>query len=287
MKAKKEDYVGKKINKLTITDLYIDKVGKKGNTATYATCLCDCGKTTSTTLNAVKRGHTKSCGCVGISTRFEKNSTKREILNFFEEITPETCYWAGFIFGDGSISKDGGLQVGLSMHTPHTQDHLKKMSIFFYGQDYRLFYKDLCILQVRHTDIAKNLQQFGIIPNKTYDGHLILPTQYQSDFIRGYFDADGWFTIRQQYNKQFKKYYDSQNWGLCSYLRKNLEIVQETLPVESYIIKKKTQTLYELRVYKRDDLCHLINYLNPIDKNLCYFRKWEKLWNFQQKYQNI
>lgn len=35
------------------------------NGATYATCTCDCGATSTPTLNSIKRGTAKSCGCKG------------------------------------------------------------------------------------------------------------------------------------------------------------------------------------------------------------------------------
>ena len=51
--------IGKKYNKLTI----LKDLGAKGG-YTRVLCKCDCGRETSITINSLKRGSTKSCGCL-------------------------------------------------------------------------------------------------------------------------------------------------------------------------------------------------------------------------------
>lgn len=282
MRAKKEDYINKKFNKLTILDLEVKPVGKKGVMATYAICKCDCGNKTTITLNSIKKNHTTSCGCRGKETRYKKDSSLRKIYNYFDKLTPESAYWAGFIFGDGSVSKNGTIQIGLSVHTKGTPEHLLKLSKWIFKKDYRLWYKDLCVLQINNTQITKNLKKYGIIRNKTYDSCLIFPDKYQQHFLRGYFDADGWFTARKQHVKG--KYYDVFSWGLCSYLQQNLLLAKNIIPVPCILTKKNNQELWEIRINRKTDLLQLIDFLGTSDTKICYKRKWDKLWKFYKKY---
>lgn len=58
-----EDITGKKFGKLTA--IRIDKVKRyKTTVETYWLCECECGNFTSIEASKLKRGHTKSCGCL-------------------------------------------------------------------------------------------------------------------------------------------------------------------------------------------------------------------------------
>ena len=58
---KESDYIGKRYGQLTI--LKFDGY-KNGSTSLYVSVLCDCGNTKSVQLCSLKRGSTKSCGCI-------------------------------------------------------------------------------------------------------------------------------------------------------------------------------------------------------------------------------
>ena len=75
--------VGNKYGKLTV--IRYDH-SRQGNT--YWLCQCDCGMTTVARGNALRTGHTKSCGCVGRSTRFpskhgESHDHKTRLYNIW------------------------------------------------------------------------------------------------------------------------------------------------------------------------------------------------------------
>lgn len=56
-----KDLTGKKFGRLTV----ISEIAKRSiNRAVYWNCVCDCGSKVKTTGNALKSGHTKSCGCL-------------------------------------------------------------------------------------------------------------------------------------------------------------------------------------------------------------------------------
>jgi hypothetical protein len=263
MKANIPDYQFKKFNNLLILDLKSDK-----NNHTIAKCKCDCGKICNKKLSMVKIGHVKSCGCLAQKNRFTKNS-KHKLLNNFSENNKISTYWAGFLFGDGSIDTNNKLQVCLGLDS---KKHLQKLSIFLIGKDIVKTYNDRCQFQITNDTLAKNLSKFGIVPRKTYNSSIILPKnkKLHKHFIRGYLDADGWISLKKD------RTYEYVNIGICSYLKDNLDIVAKNIPVPNKEAKKiKRRNLYELRYYSKKDVNLVINYL--FDDSIYLETKWKKI----------
>lgn len=196
------------------------------------------------------------------------NYKKRKVINDFSILTEESSYFAGFIFGDGCVVKNK-LIVNLSINKIENLKLLKKMSYYIHGKNYVNTYKRLYSLVVTDQNIVNNLNKFGIIPHKTYNGTLILPQKYENDFIRGYFDADGWISIFKD-----KYGYKRQNFGICSYHSTNLEIINDLLPHKLTISKKKSQHLYELRCSKLNKIKDICVYLNGKTR---LESKWKKI----------
>lgn len=106
----KEQYIGTKLNKLVLLEVFNDKSGH-----IKARCLCDCGKEKITTFLRWFRGGCKSCGCIlsesmmindqdyAKTTLFNtyKSSARRKKLEFSltkEEIfhlANMNCYYCG------------------------------------------------------------------------------------------------------------------------------------------------------------------------------------------------
>lgn len=59
----KNNLVGEKFGKLTVIEQAEDYVEPNGNHSPRYTCICDCGNTINVRADALKTGHTKSCGC--------------------------------------------------------------------------------------------------------------------------------------------------------------------------------------------------------------------------------
>lgn len=69
--------IGKKINMLTV----INEVKKpEYPKATFCICRCDCGNTVTVKRVDIKRGNTKSCGCLR-SAKFKERVTKHGLFN--------------------------------------------------------------------------------------------------------------------------------------------------------------------------------------------------------------
>jgi hypothetical protein len=260
-------------NKQKYNKLLILKLIKKNN-ETWAECLCDCGQKCIKKLSMIKINHTKSCGCMALSTRFQKNS-KISLKNDFSKFTPEGAYWLGFLFGDGNIDDHGKLQICLSIKSHR---HLQKLSKFLVGKDItKTYYNKRCTLQITNEVLSEKLKKYGIIPRKTKISTIILPKQKKliPHYIRGYIDADGWISSAKSYNKKYNKYYQKTTIGLCSYLIKNIEIVLNNLPVKAKIFKSKNRELYNLQYSKKTAIKKIYNYLYNKKLNLEY--KWNKI----------
>ena len=61
------------------------------------------------------------------------SSRKRKILNNFSLDNEETYYWAGFLFGDGSVDNNYKIQICLSIKD---MNHLVKLSNFVFGKNF-------------------------------------------------------------------------------------------------------------------------------------------------------
>lgn len=65
--------IGKKYNMLTVLEFdHKNKAYKK-----YFKCRCDCGKEVVVRADKIESGHTKSCGCIGLSSRINDISGQR------------------------------------------------------------------------------------------------------------------------------------------------------------------------------------------------------------------
>lgn len=88
--TKFKDLTGQKFGRLTVLKLAYKKP-KNNNKGTrcYWLCQCECGNTKNVLTEALKSGHTKSCGCLGKEQRLKSNTT-HNLSN-----TRLHCIWLG------------------------------------------------------------------------------------------------------------------------------------------------------------------------------------------------
>lgn len=195
---------------------------------------------------------------------------KKKIINDFSKINEDSCYWAGFFYGDGYINKKNTeARLCLSLRD---EEHLVKCSHFIFGGDYVLRYKDKAILQISDANVCKNLNNFGVINKKTYLSEPIIPDGFEKHFIRGYFDADGWYS-KNVYTRTDGKPYEKVSLGMCAFLEAPLITMNSLLPVPGTLRKMKNRQIYELRWQRRADIVQIREY---IDGKTKLTRKWNK-----------
>jgi len=56
--------------------LVLYKVKRYPNDQAYWKCLCDCGNVTIVASKHLRKGHTKSCGCLAVKTQFKRKAIK-------------------------------------------------------------------------------------------------------------------------------------------------------------------------------------------------------------------
>ena len=260
---------------------------KKGIGPSRAICKCLlCGRVCEKSLSSIKCGHVKSCGCLSRENRFVLGHNNTPV-NYFEDLNDEGVnYWGGFIFGDGSVDTQNKLQVCLTYNND-SPEFLTRLSNFIFGFDAVNHYPEKlkAHFQVTSKRLLEGLSKFGTKPNKTYDHSLIIPNKKMAlHVIRGYFDADGWFSKSTYEHKKYGPYC-SYNIGICSYLSENLEIVSSYLPTKPKVHRySRKNQLYEIRVSGREGIEATTNYLQPINKEYCFNYKWDKIWAWQKKY---
>lgn len=82
----KRDFIGKKINKLTVLEI-VDTKEKR----TFFKCICECGKEIIVSRNALRTGNTKSCGCLALETKKE-NGRKLSPLKYDIDTRKDDIY---------------------------------------------------------------------------------------------------------------------------------------------------------------------------------------------------
>lgn len=147
---------------------------------------------------------------LGISSEIKARLLHKERIgtycneNYFENLTKENCYWAGFLAADGSI-KDNSLSIQIS---DKDYEHCKKFAntINFTGQISRYIRKNgvrMCAFTIKSEKLCLDLSKhFNIVPKKTLtlQPPNLLEKEHIYAYIIGYIDGDGWISLRKKYN---------------------------------------------------------------------------------------
>ena len=131
--------------------------------------------------------------------------------NAFDKIdTEEKAYWLGFLYADGYVSSKNN-QVGLELSIKDLS-HLEKYKSFLnwdgdikITKDHQFGTKETvnkkgeelykCRLIITNKKLHSDLVKLGCVPNKSlilkFPSEEQVPKEFQSAFVRGYFDGDG------------------------------------------------------------------------------------------------
>lgn len=127
-----------------------------------------------------------------VSQLFINAKINNQMSTWFDDINSHLkAYWLGFIFADGSVSKnERQMEIDLSVKDA---DHLEKFAkLFNVGISYD-YYR--CRCRVCNVYFCSRLIYIGILPNKSYlDNTSIfdnVPFKFINSFILGFMDGDG------------------------------------------------------------------------------------------------
>ena len=146
----------------------------------------------------------------GVTKRTPKEMATKFIFNedYFSVIdTEEKAYWLGFLSADGYITKQRkhcSYRVGVSLAI-FDKEHLNKLKnalnsnheikVYRNSEKNEFGQTEYCRLIFSSNKFANDLIEKGCVPNKSdilqYMGDIVVPKEYEIDYIRGYFDGNG------------------------------------------------------------------------------------------------
>lgn len=200
---------------------------------------------------------------------------------FFDVIDDEDkAYWLGFIMADGCIKNHNIFSFALAIKDKEIVKKLKKSLNATHPliiEEIRGAYasgNQSIRLTIHNKHLCDTLNQYGIIPNKTFKEKFNynnkIPDRYINAYIRGIFDGDGWFSI----------YPSGKEFGICG--TKDLcqgiaDILYKKLDISVKVSAYKS--IYRLRITNTKDILKIFDYIYKDAKNYLT-RKYEKLNNF-------
>ena len=202
--------------------------------------------------------------------------------NYFEKIDDKNkAYWIGWLLTDGGVSKDGSIEISLSLKDEYIlnlfekdiriKDHVKP-----FGENY-------CRFTLGSIKMCNDLIQYGIIPNKTLA--LKFPENIDEEFeihlLRGMFDGDGGFTLgittryykhrNKSYTRPYQELSFTGTYDMC-------DGFQNTLLKYIDISKKnitKNHSIYRVRWSNKEEIIKILDLLYQDCDNHYLKRKYE------------
>jgi intein/homing endonuclease len=154
--------------------------------------------------------------------------------DFFSKLTEESAYWAGFIAGDGSISKKRhNIKIRLNIKD---DQHINKFIEAVNTSNKKYYYKKCRVgkywnnpasqICVYSKQMLNDLKLYGIGPCKSFTLKFPnnLPKNMVNHFIRGIFDADGCISYHRIINKVYPMFVFVGTHSICKNIAKYLNI---------------------------------------------------------------
>lgn len=225
-------------------------------------------------------------------------------VDYFKKIdTPEKAYWLGFLYADGCIvryyKKDTQEIRSMSLEiTLQEQDitHLEKFrdalqsNVPIRLKTVKSKYK-ACRITINSTLLCKDLINLGCVPKKSlilkYPDESILSKQFNSHFIRGYFDGDGgvYYNETNCYNKNRDKYYLQYHYS-CYFTGNEMmlnsikNILEQNEIKVSDIYLDNRSSAKDIYIYGKDNIKNFKNYIYK-DETINLSRKLDKFFYVQ------
>lgn len=125
--------------------------------------------------------------CYAINTRRSDNKIDENLLSTTD---PHYWYLIGFFLADGHV-EEGKPYIKLMQKNPRILHKIKD----YYKSKGTLYKSQIYTLTLLSPTLYNFLEDYNLIGNKTYSCDIPnVPTKYFWDFIRGYFDGDGWLS---------------------------------------------------------------------------------------------
>lgn len=181
---------------------------------------------------------------------------------------PEKAYWLGFIMADGNIDKRCYTLRILLQHRDNK--HLIEFKQFIntdapikeYWKTTRFGRCHVAEIEIYRRKIIEDLRKYNVIPNKTLKLKFPnIPKEYYPDFIRGYFDGDGCFSLGRHKVQRNQLTFDISS-GTKSFLEKIQRILISELKLfKTKIARRKGANCYRLSYTGNRQVPKICNFL--------------------------
>ena len=173
--------------------------------------------------------------------------------NVFDQIdTEEKAYWLGFIIADGNVHAN---TLNIELHSKDA-GHLEKYKTFLESSrdlEYRKT-KPAVRFRVNSSYLVQSLAQYGVVPAKSRSIFIpAIPSNLMHHLLRGYWDGDGWITLRPKRLKSNGKLRSNSHWlwGTASLSKEMLDGFTQWLiknGIISTLCKRKLSGCWQLAV---------------------------------------
>jgi hypothetical protein len=134
--------------------------------------------------------------------------------NVLDVLTPNACYWIGFLYADGHVRKEGAeysIEVEIELKD---KQHLIKLAQFFEcNKEPKQYSENSCTIRFYSKKLQEKLRELGLTHDKSYTAKPNDLLKDSRDFWRGVIDGDGGI-----YNYKEKSYNASKHVHLCGTL---------------------------------------------------------------------
>ena len=226
----------------------------------------------------------------------------KEYFNIID--SEEKAYWLGFIYADGYVEK---YSLGIELAYKDI-NHLKKFNKSingnlevktrerngcFNGKKYNNANttQKMCRIRVHCYEMVKDLNKYGVVPNKTYL-NLSIPNideKYIIPFIRGYFDGDG-AVVNEKYKTRLGANITSANINILNqfrtYLYDNYNICSNITTENKDSKEFSTVDIYKLQINGMSNSYRFLNLLYS-NANIYLDRKYNTFKTLTEKYNII
>lgn len=212
--------------------------------------------------------------------------------SYFEKIDSfDKAYWLGFLYADGCVRECGALEVGLKYDDI---DHLKKFKESLSSKHpikekiINKKYKS-CRIQIGCKKMVNDLINLNCLPRKSLILSFpdkVVPNEFMSHFIRGYFDGDGGVHyaehnyFHKSKGKSYIRYkcvcYFSGNFKFLTDLKMFLE---NNGVVVSKVYSDKRSNNYSIEINGKDNVKQFYNYIYNDCLDFKLDRKFNKFYD--------
>lgn len=175
-----------------------------------------------------------------IETISQPRVNKRQKDEYFKNIdTEHKAYWLGFIFADGNVYKN---QLSIEIQERDIELLEKFKEDLCLDSKIMIRHREntnVCSIQMTSVSLCKDLEKYGIIPNKTHETkHLPkVSIELLPHFLRGLVDGDGWITLDK--NGRYHMGFVSNYASTCEDFKNYCNIITNNLCIANISYKDK------------------------------------------------